>query len=487
MMKKKVDITTIFLFVILSIICFISVTSWSLWVDEAITAEMYSVGRFSELINQFQIRQGSEVQMPGWIVFMWGWCNFFGTSEYALRASNWIFIGAFLLYGYRLVTNNKITVKERIILQIILCLSICNPFVLYNMNEARCNIPIFAFSFITILSLCYFLKTGNKYDWYICLISFTLGYSFNMLVGFLIFPLLFIIWKKNKWKHLFKQNKKSLLVLIIPCAFLTFYYLTTIFLNNKGGQIETPGVGNIGYTLYEFLGFGGLGPSKNVMRESDDKKILLLQYILYIFPFILCYAIIFISAFRQKKKEWILNVFLISFILGLFVFCIIAYIIQFRFWGRHLIFIYPLWLIFMGYTLYLFNRNRSKLYKIILYVYLSFIVFSSYNILFSSIYKKEDIKGIVEKCKELRLPGEVVYWSEDKDTSVYYNLNDVLVKNGLPKSVDHGMLVWFKRLKWLHEGEYNNFVDMCQSEIIYEDKDFIIYRFTYVGENVKDM
>ena len=55
-MKKKVDITALLLLIILSIICFISVTSWSLWVDEAITAEMYSVDGFSELISQFQTR-----------------------------------------------------------------------------------------------------------------------------------------------------------------------------------------------------------------------------------------------------------------------------------------------------------------------------------------------------------------------------------------------------------------------------------------------
>ena len=135
-MKKKVDITALLLLIILSIICFISVTSWSLWVDEAITAEMYSVDGFSELISQFQTRLGSEVQMPGWIVFMWGWCKLFGNSEYALRASNWLFIGLFLLYGYRLIAYGKITIKERIIIQIILCISICNPFILYNMNEA---------------------------------------------------------------------------------------------------------------------------------------------------------------------------------------------------------------------------------------------------------------------------------------------------------------------------------------------------------------
>lgn len=476
-MKRQIDITSISIFFILSIICSISVTSWSLWVDEAITAEMYSVGSFSELITQFKIRPGSEVQMPGWIVFMWGWCKIFGNSEYALRLSNLVFMGLLLLYGYRLVTDAKTTKKTRVILQIILCLSICNPFILYNMNEARCNIPIFVFSFITVLSLWHFLKTGNKKDWYICLTSFTLGYIFNMLVGFLFFSLLIIIWKENGWKSIFKQQIRSLLIVAIPFIVFTIYYLTTIFFSNKGGQIETPGIGNIGYSLYEFAGFGGLGPNKNMIRESDDKGMLLLKYAIYIVPLIICYGVIFISVFKQKKKEWISNIFLISFILGFVIFYIVAYIIQFRFWGRHLIFLYPLWLIFMGYTLNFFYQSRKKLHIVTLGIYIFFIGLSSYNILFNYQYKKENIKGIVQQCKELRRIGETIYWSEAIDTSLYYNLDDALVKNGLPAATDSGLLIWFKRLKWLQEDEYNHFIDVHQPKILYSDKDFVIFRF----------
>lgn len=477
-MKKQIDITIILLFLVLAIICVISINSWSLWLDEAITAEMYSVEHFSDLIIQFETRLGSEVQMPGWITFMWGWCKLFGNSEYALRSSNLLFIGLFLLYGYRLVSDNRITIKERTVLKIVLCLSICNPFILYNMNEARCNIPIFSFSFITILSLWYYLKIGDKQDWYICLTSLVFGYTFNMLVGFLIFSLLFIIWKKSGWRKVFIKQWKSLSLTAIPFVFFTIYYLVTIFFSNKGGQIETPGIGNIGYTLYEFAGFGGLGPDKNMIRESDDKKALLLQYAIYIFPLVICYSIIFIFVFKQKKKEWVSNIFLISFILSFIIFYIVAYIIQFRFWGRHLIFIYPFWLIFMGYTLYLFNLNRRMLCRIILMAYMFLVVLSSYRIMFNNCYKKENIKEIVLICKELRLPDEVIYWSEAEDTSLYYNLKDSLVRNGLPmRFTDSGMLVWFKRLKWLQEDRYQDFIDIYFPVTIYENNDFIIYRF----------
>ena len=477
-MKKTIKFEDFFIFLFLAILCFISVDSWSLWVDEAITAEMYSVKSFTDLLNQFQTRIGSEVQMPGWIVFMWGWCKVFGNGEYALRSSNFVFIGLLLLYVYRLIWAKNISIKEASILKIVLFLSICNPFILYNMNEARCNIPIFVFSFIAILSLWYFLKTGNKKDWYVCLTSFIIGYTFNMLVGFLLFSLLFIIWIKTNWRVFFRQQYKSLLIAAIPFVLFSIYYLVTIFFNQKGGMKEMPGIGNIGYSLYEFTGFNGLGPSKNILRESDDKKALLLQYIIYIFPLIVCYSVIFFFVFKQNKKKWLSNVFFISFIVGLVFFCIAAYVVQFRFWGRHLIFLYPLWLTFMGYTLYLFSQNKGALYKLILGGYVFFIGLSSYNILFDNQYRKENIKEIVLKCKELRLLDETIYWSESEDTSSYYNLKDISVKNGLPGIMDSGMLVWFKRMKWLKEKEYNDFIETHQIEIIYENKDFVISRFT---------
>lgn len=477
-MKKVIRIEVFFIFLFLSIICFISVDSWSFWVDEAITAEMYSVGSFTDLIGQFQTRMGSEVQMPGWIVFMWGWCKFFGNGEYALRTSNFVFMGLLLLYGCRIILAKKNDTKNATVLKIVLLLSVCNPFILYNMNEARCNIPIFVFSFVAILSLWYFLETGSKRDWYICLISFILGYTFNMLVGFLLFSLLFIIWMKTDRGVFLKQQYKSLLITTVPFTFFSIYYLITIFYSQKGGMIEVPGVGNIGYSFYEFTGFGGLGPSKNILRESDDKKGLLLQYAIYIIPLLICYGTIFISVFKKNKKEWLSNLFLISFVIGLIFFCVMAYVIQFRFWGRHLIYLYPLWLIFMGYTIYLFSQQRKFYYKVILCIYIFFIGLSSYHILFDDQYKKENIKGIVQKCKELRLSGETVFWSESEDTSSYYNLKDTSVKYGLPGVMDSGMLIWFKRMKWLKEKEYNDFISIHRLKIIYEDKDFVISRFS---------
>lgn len=472
---KRFDIKDLSLFVFLTALCFISVNSWSLWIDEAITAQMYSVGTFSDLLNEFRTRIGSEVQMPGWIFFMWLWTKIFGITEYALRSANFLFIEALIIYVLFLIKDKSTTQKEQSFLRITLLISILNPFILYNMNEARCNIPIFSLSFITILAFWSYLKTNKKSSWYICLISFLIGYTFNMLFGLLFFGLLLMSIEKKETMNILKQKCASIIVLIIFMFVVTIYYLITIS-SGKGGQIESPGVGNIGYSLYEFLGFGGLGPNKNALRESDHKITLILQSLILILPLLFCYFFIIFSALKKSTKEVFSNVFLKSFILGFILFFIVAYIVQFRFWGRHLIYIYPFWLLFTAHLLHDFAQNMKPFSKIILSVFILFISLSSFNILFCNKYKKENIKGISEKSLELRNPDEIIYWSEATESAWYYLKNDKNIKIGLPQSTETGLLVWFKRMKWINEEEYQNLIQTRQPVLIYENNDFIIYR-----------
>lgn len=467
------------LFVLLGGVCFISVDSWSLWLDEAITAQMYSVGSFSELVGQFRLRDGSEAQMPGWILFMWGWVKLFGNGEYALRASNFVFMVLFLSYCYSLVVDPGRSRKERYTLMVTAFLSVCNPFILYNMNEARCNIPVFALSFVTVLSLLEYLRQGRKRDWYICLASFVIGCAFNMLVALLAVSLC-ILAKGNVGKFI-RSNVRSLFLFSVPLLLLGGYYVSTLS-GGKGGQIETPGIGNAGYAMYEFLGFSGLGPCKNLLRESVDKKSLLLSYVPYILPLLVSYCAIFVLMLKLRRREWLGNTFLWAFVGGFIVFFGVAYVVGFRFWGRHLLFLYPLWLLFMGETLcqlYLENGRMKMVGWGISLFFALCLLCSSSRILFDGQYKKEDIKGVVEKCRQYRQSGEAVFWSESEDTSLYYGLTDPLVKNGFPDEGDSGLFVWFKRRMAFGDGKvkYEHFTGTSNPYPLYEDKDCIIYRF----------
>lgn len=475
--------------IILSIVVLsLSVNDWSFWLDEAITAEMYSVDTFSELLDQFGIYMGSEVQMPGWIAFMWAWCKLFGSSEYALRSANFLFMGLLLMYFLCILMRRELAGRERKVLWIAIVLSVINPFVLYNMNEARCNIPMFAISFINVLSLWQFMKYGKRIDFLICVCCLVVGYVFNMLYGFLYVAMAaYILYDKSRrhmhWVNLCKGNAVVVTIAVLLFVTVTVYYLITVFGENKGGQIERPGIGNIGYVMYEFAGFGGLGPNKNTLRESDDKVALLLSCLPYIIPLVLCYLALFVHSLKKYWQDKKIDGFFFAFIVGFAVFFIAAFVIQFRFWGRHLFFLYPYWLLFMACCICHFTNGSKRMVRVaVLSLFAVLIAISSYRMMFANDYKKENVKMIVDECRRLRLPGEWVYWTESKSTALYYGLNDRVHFASFPEDdSDGGMLVWFNRLRPYKEKEYSEFLEL-KPQLLYEDREFAVYRFASCGK-----
>lgn len=480
--SRKNLIISISVILATAVILLLSVNNWSLWLDEAITVEMYSVGSFTELIGQFSAYNGSEVQMPGWITFMWAWIKLFGNSEYALRSSNFLFIAILLIYAYNTLRHGELTTKELRIMWISLALTALSPFVLYNMNEARCNIPMFAIAFICTLSAWRFTKTHNQSDLLTCIVWFTIGYVFNMLFGFMAISLLTIVWSKTSGasaRKTLKTNKITIALCLLAFIAASIYYLATIFVENKGGQIERPGIGNIGHVFYEFMGFNGLGPNKNALRESSDKIAMLANFAPQIAVFAICYIAIFyysLKAFLQTKK---INRFFLAFAIGFAAFFAAAFIIKFRFWSRHLFFLYPLWILFMGYCIDYFAEKSSKPIKwIVMAAFTCTLIISSYNIAFNNYYKKENVKGLVSKCKEIRNSREKIFWSESPQLPKYYNLKDSLIYFTAPTANDEGLFVWFNRLKPIKKTELQEFLDTHAYQLVFENRDFIIYRFS---------
>lgn len=106
------------------------------------------------------------------------------------------------------------------------------------------------------------------------------------------------------------------------------------------------------------------------------------------------------------------------------------------------------------------------------------LIISSYNIAFNNYYKKENVKGLVSKCKEIRNSREKIFWSESPQLPKYYNLKDSLIYFTAPTANDEGLFVWFNRLKPIKKTELQEFLDTHAYQLVFENRDFIIYRFS---------
>jgi len=496
-----------FYYIIFTIISLIPITGYSLWIDESSTAYFASQANFGNLIDELNDVYSSETQMPGYIYFMWLWEKLFGHNEFMLRLSNLPFI--VLLFA--VIFHAPITQRLKIIFSCFISLS---PFIWYNLNEARCTIPVFSLGGISVLSLKYYFKGSTAHKkWAIWMfsISIVLGVSFNML--FLLFiPVigLLFIWQavinRFKYKILISDWWLGIIFMVVSMIPLVIYYFSTL---NKGagGFKENPGIINIGFLLYEFLGFSGIGPPRNMLRDSFSLELLkpyILPIGLYFFLFILLLVFIY-NIFRRNHRtiNFLLNPYFISFSFGLLFFSLICSIFQFRFLGRHAAFLLPLLLFYFAEIIEESQKlGPSRLLWIILVMFFSATLVSDFNLRLNKEYKKENNREASRKAIELAGENGVIIWNGFERLAAYYGLDVYKDSSKIPESwpikrkalgtlhitydselsdfLDkyrnkYSILVTFNRPEYDVKGYYRDYIEKNQLVLLYHHRDFSIH------------
>ena len=115
----------------------LSVRTDSIWLDEAVTYDIAGKGNhFWEVVQKLKTqaesfgRSNAAVGTPGYFLLEYLWCQLFGFSEYAMRSSNFIFAGLFLLGACRIIRFAGLPFWSLLVFTL-------NPVFLYYMNEAR--------------------------------------------------------------------------------------------------------------------------------------------------------------------------------------------------------------------------------------------------------------------------------------------------------------------------------------------------------------
>src|SRR6266542_5683358 len=73
----------------------VAVSAQSFWIDEACTAWKATQTTLRLWWEVNRADRGSDLQMPLYMLFAWGWAQVFGASEVALRGANlpWFWLG----------------------------------------------------------------------------------------------------------------------------------------------------------------------------------------------------------------------------------------------------------------------------------------------------------------------------------------------------------------------------------------------------------
>lgn len=454
---------------LLLFICIFSVNNWSLWLDESSTAILASIPSFKGFVEKLSVWTGSESQMPLYIGCMWAWEKLAGHTEYALRFFNVVM--ALIGICYCAYSAKRMKKSDAAKVKVAMALMVITPFFIYNMNEARVNISLCVLSALCYVGIYMYGKYQSKIDLYICVIALIIGCGFNMLF-FFVAPILLVMGLSFD-KKIISKNIAPFTIGVIGCVAIGCYYLWTL-MQSKGGMVERPGLSNIAYSLYEFMGFNGMGAPKNEIRESEHLIATIKPYIPWMLALCVSYALLAWRMIVEKafnKTLWI-------FIGGLLLFVIGAYVASFRFWGRHLFIFYPLWIYTLSSVIYDLWADKRIINRAVVTVFILMIIVSSIRIACLNQYKKENVKETVAFVNNLAgMDNQDVYFAGFDELANYYGLKNQQNLKNMEKA-DNGILVFIKSMKVFYGGSNIYYQpEKYEYELIRSNSTSDIYQF----------
>ena len=260
----------VLLWLLVPLTLYFAISQQSLWMDEGYTVWFASHDTFRSFVRSLIGSPGSpgDPQMLFYLSYMWGWTKIFGRSEEALRAAN---IPFFLL----LIVSTE-WASRRLLQQpnlwVLFCLS---PFVWFYLNEARPYAALTSFSAAALVALLtYVVHPAEHRSWapWCCLIAMLFACGSHILGVFLIPSIVVLVaeaartdlsFRRSFWRDWWRPALSCLPAFAILGGF--YAWVSTYGVNKTSGS---PGLLDMAFVAYEFLGFQGLGPPRNGLRTG---------------------------------------------------------------------------------------------------------------------------------------------------------------------------------------------------------------------------
>ncbi len=383
----------------------------SLWIDEGYSLWIASHRTLASVANSLVIGDSSDRQMAPHYYYLWGWVHLFGSGEYVARLSNVPFIVLFVVAIA--LTSRAVFCRRYAWLVVILC-----PFVWYHVNEARPYFMLIAFSAATVGSLVTYLYGPEEWKGRTAWLFPTflwMTMSIHMLAGFLG-PAVVVLGWLNRKRIDWRQWWRPMLVFGPLFALLGVYYVATFVVGNIS-QNDSPSLAYAVAGLYEHLGFGGLGPPRDVLRTADPVES---RHVFWAGVGLAGWIYIVAGCawrWKDRRAASIACAWAASIVFAVAV----SYIVNSRLVGRHIAALLPLFLILL----------IAAIPKRRYWVALALIwIAADYRLAFVDEYGKDEYRGTVQFLHQQQKanPGTITFIG-DPLTAEYYGLSLVDVNN----------------------------------------------------------
>ena len=375
-----------------------SINNSSIWIDEMITLRAIHEKSFSEMFSNILNSHNANGGMPLFFIIEWTWTQLFGYSEIGLRSLNILFAIIYFIVSWRIIKETKSPSWFCV-------LFFLNPIFIYYMNEARPYIILLCIG--SIYTYLLFFRDLNNYKTLLLLhLTFLAGLLTHMMFGFIILMYLAQCVHLIRLKKLdLKKHLSVFGAFIIPYIIVLYHYMNVMTDANEigGSEVLAPNwKASIIQIVYYFLGFGGLGLSRNDLRSMLFSQLTGVQ-ITFIALMLFGYLSLFLYIIKNKiwKDKYSVSIFLIGFV-TFGGFCIINILFKTRFWERHIIYLLPILLILLCGILKSMIDSKKMFYRAGAILIISLSTISGLRIMFDKYYEKEDYKGVVSYVNETK-------------------------------------------------------------------------------------
>jgi hypothetical protein len=397
-----------------------ALSSQSIWIDEAQTVEKAAQPTLAAWWNALYMERNSNLQLPLYMIYIWGWARGFGTSELAMRAANvpFFFLGLFATWHF---LRRRPGLRNAALL--IYCV---HPFVWYYLDEARPYMMQLSGAMLAAGALFEALDEPEEppapaWWWLFCtgitLLCATglLGVPWAIAIGVLLFGC------PGFRKSIFGSGRGALVLFLPLLAGLAIYFAWTLKLGARPGETGMK-VASIPFVFYEQLGFTGLGPGRADMRSLGVGPFLHYLPWLLLLGLPLLYAMAVAARTRFGLPPGRFAAICLGVIIPTVLIFGLGFAKGFLVVGRHLTPLLPFILAAMaGAVLILWNRGRL-LDRAAVVLIVGALAVSSLECRFAFRHQKDDNKGAVEVAKAALARGEIVWWLADGISANYYGL-----------------------------------------------------------------
>ena len=409
-----------------AIVCLLGITNDSLWMDEGWCAWAASFSSVRSLVDDTMLNcRDATAQMPFYSFYVWAWAHIFGMDEVALRLSNVPFV---LLLLFAMQAGSIKLFGRRAGWMIVAA----SPFLWFYVNEVRPYVAVMAFAAVASVSLLLYVDSpGSRRHWapWLCLSSSFLLCGVHMLGVFLIPALIAGLVLSNgsrreKWREALRDWSWPAIVFLPLFLCLGSYYAWGLWQGTHGVR-GIPGIRNVAFAWYEFAGFLGLGPPRNVLREAPLGNAL--KYFGTLALGVAGWVVVTTYAFTQSKAGRISRRVVLlfeMFVTGVLFNCIAALMGRHSFWGRHLAEFFPLFVLILVGLLAgdSAKGGRSRSRRIATACLMVIWLVSAMRLAFLEEYKKDDYRGAVSCVVNAAGPTGTILWGASIPAASHYGL-----------------------------------------------------------------